>query len=152
MSDILAAVVGVVLGSIITWFYERRKHKEELERLNAQLKQSSRQHLLDEPRLEAAKALLEFLSLVLNREAPAKLKKKVPELKGQWAKLSRQLFLLHAADDERYKFDERMVQYLNTLKNLANDPSVGPDVEMQRELTKKEARDFLKRLGLAADW
>jgi hypothetical protein len=152
MVDIVAAVIGVVLGSIITWFYERRKHKEELERLEAELKQTSRQHLLDEPRLEAAKELLEFLSLVLNREAPAKLKKKVPELKRQWAKLSRHLFLLHAADDERYMFDERMVQYLNTLKNLANDPSVGPDVEMQRELTKKEARGFLKRLGLVADW
>lgn len=108
--------------------------------------------LFDDVRLDAAKELLKFLSKVLNREAPDKLKDDHLELRDDWALHNRHLYLLNAPEDLREKFDDRMVQYLRALRELASDPTARPEVERQRDLAKREARQLLLRLGLAADW
>jgi hypothetical protein len=108
--------------------------------------------LLDEVRLYAAKELVRFLSKVLNRQAPDKLKDKYAELQVDWAVHNRHLYLLQAPEDLREKFDDRMVQYLRSLREFATDPMTRAEVERQRDLAKREARQLLLRLGLAANW
>ncbi len=167
MENILAAVIGAIVGAMLGWFIDRRlmkqklkedikmmqeKHKQELITMQEQLEQASKKHLLDEMRLDLAKELLQFLSMVLNRAAPSTLTGKVPELKDKWHSLNRHLYLLNAPETQRNRFDERMIQYLNSLAALAKDPASSPDVELQRGLAKQEARELVQRLGLAADW
>lgn len=108
--------------------------------------------LLDEVRLDAAKELVRFLSKVLNRQAPDKLKDKYAKLHDDWAVHNRQLYFLQAPEELREKFDDRMVQYLRSLREFATDPMTRAEVERQRDLAKREARQLLDRIGLAANW
>ena len=58
----------------------------------------------------------------------------------------------HAPEDLREKLDERMVQYIRSLREFEGRPSERPEVERQRELAKRDARQLLLRLGLTAEW
>ena len=145
--NVLSGLVGAIVGAILTWILSRRIAKETV-------KDESKASLVDNVRIELAKNLLSYLSRVLNREAPEIIRDThaVIEIRRDWALLHRQLFLVNVPDEEREKFDDRMVEYLESLAKWVNDPDQRPEVERQRAKTKQAALDFLLRLGMAIAW
>ncbi len=145
LENLLSGVIGAVIAAVVmlvgTMYIQRRNVVVERE-----------VHLLDDVRLDHAKTLLQYLSRVLSREAPESLQNNVLELRNEWARLNRALYLLNAPDQERDQFDDRMIMYLDSLAKLAADPSHRPEVERQRARAKEQARQLLQRLGLAAGW
>lgn len=140
LENLLSALVGAVVGAVLAWLFDRRILRQTLEQ---------------GPKLDQAKELLQFLSRVLNREAPERFKDKPGELREaqfEWAKLNRELYLLNAPDDRRYQFDDRMTTYFESLRTFTTDAGRRTEVERQRNRAKEEARDLLRSLGLAVDW
>ena len=139
--EIVSGLIGALAGAALTlagaWYMQRRQRRERL---------------LDEVRLAKAKELVQYLSRVLNREAPENLRNEVGQLRHQWAVLHRALYLLNAPEHERSQFDDRMMLYFDSLARLADDPSHRPEVERQRERAKHQARELLWRLGFVTDW
>jgi hypothetical protein len=145
IENILSGLIGAVVGAVLSWVLARRMAKETI-------KAESKALIVDETRLDLAKKLTEYLSRVLNREAPESLKNNVPEIKREWAILNRQLYLLKAPEKEREQFDDRMVDYLKSLTELVTNSAHRPEVERQRAKAKQAALDFLLRIGVADVW
>ncbi|KYK33272.1 MAG: hypothetical protein AYK19_14090 [Theionarchaea archaeon DG-70-1] len=145
LENLLSGLIGALAGTVITLtgisYIDKRRRATE-----------SKEYLLDGVRLDFAKKLLEFLSMVLNKEAPESLKNQVPRIRKEWGSFNRQMYLLNAPYQERRQFDENIEKYFDSLKKLAKDPSHRPKVEEQRIETKQQARELLRLLGLTADW
>ena len=126
------AVIGAVAGSLLTflanWFLARRK-------------------LRGDAKLHAALDLLGYLSKTLNREAPGILADQVAELRNEWARLVRTLYLVNLPEQPRRSMDATMTSYLDGLEELAGRPDRRAEVDRRRNLAREDAYNLMRRLG-----
>ncbi len=129
---VIAAIAGAVVGSLLTFFANfilaLRKGRDEV-------------------KLQTVLEVLGFLSKTVNREAPSLLIETVGEIRNEWAKLIRALYLLNVPEDPRRAMDSAMTNYLDGLEELKKDPNRKGEVERRRELAREEAFRLMRRLG-----
>ena len=130
---ILSAVVGGAAGAVLTYIFAVLKMKRDVRR-------------------ETAQGILSYLALVLNRSAPEIQAKNAEALRHEWARYARELYLVSVPELDRTHLDERMVAYLQALERLKKGKETRDEVERLRDLAKNEARSFLKKMGLSAEW
>lgn len=128
-----AAVVGALLGSLVTAWFSRRESKLTL-------------------RIETAKGILSFLALVLNRSAPEAQAANAEVLNQEWAAHNRSLYLVSVPDTIRQQLGECIANYLKALRGMAQGSETRDEVERLRERAKTEARNFLTAMGMNAGW
>jgi L-lactate permease len=146
-----AAVVGAIVGAAITAWFTRLEEKRKA-RIEAE-NESTRDAIEAKKegkraKTEAAKAILPFLSLILNRSAPDTQRENTAELIADWARQNRFLHFNRVPEDIRIALDEKIVAYLTALQALDSGAGQRAEVERTRDLAIAQVTSFSEKMDI----